>query len=68
MYIIQDWDYVLLIMYNQPYAITCLKCNVKLLFIYNSSGNVSLELVYVGWDFGDHHYDNSRVILDYNSS
>ncbi len=55
-------------MYNQPNAITCLKCNVELLFIYNSNGNVSLELVYVGWDFGDHHYDNSRVILDYNSS
>jgi hypothetical protein len=25
---------------------------------------VSLELVYGGWDFGDHHSDNSRAILD----
>jgi hypothetical protein len=50
-------------MYNQPNAITCLKCKVELLFIYNSNGNVSLELVYVGWDFGDHHYDNSRAII-----
>jgi hypothetical protein len=32
------------------------------------SENVSLELVYIGWDFGDHHYDNFRAILDYNSS
>jgi hypothetical protein len=28
---------------------------------------VSLELVYGGCDFGDHHSDNSRAILDYNS-
>ncbi len=27
--------------------------------------DISLELVYVGWDFGDHHYDNSRSIMDY---
>jgi hypothetical protein len=33
----------------------------------NSSDNVSLELVNVGWDFGDHHYDNSKIISDYNS-
>jgi hypothetical protein len=36
--------------------------------IYNSNDNVSMELVYVGWDFGDHHCDNSIAILDYNSS
>jgi len=34
----------------------------------NSSDDVSLELVYVGWDFDDGHCDNSRIILDYNSS
>jgi hypothetical protein len=67
-HIIQDWDYVLLIMYNQPNAIICLQCKVELLFIYNYNGNVSFELVYVGWDFGDHHYDNSKTIPDYNSS
>jgi hypothetical protein len=32
----------------------------------NFSDDVSLELVYVGWDFGDYLYDNSRIILDYN--
>jgi hypothetical protein len=21
---------------------------------------------YVGWDFGDHHYDNFKLILNYN--
>jgi hypothetical protein len=26
-----------------------------------------VQLVYVGWDFGDRHYDNSKTILDYNS-
>jgi hypothetical protein len=43
-----------------------------------SSEDVSLELVYVGWIFGDMfmldgyfgdcHYDNFRVIVNYNSS
>ncbi len=30
--------------------------------ITNSSDDVSSKLVYVGWDFGDRHYDNSRAI------
>jgi hypothetical protein len=34
----------------------------------NSTDNVSLELVYVGWDFGYHHSDNSKSISNYNSS
>jgi hypothetical protein len=34
----------------------------------NSTDNVSLELVYVGWDFGHHHSDNSKSISNYNSS
>jgi hypothetical protein len=54
-------------MYHQPNEITCLKCKLKFLFIYNSSVNVSLELVYVRWDSGDHHCDNFKAILDYNS-
>jgi hypothetical protein len=32
------------------------------------SNNVSLELIYVGWYFGDCHYNNFRVIFNYNSS
>jgi hypothetical protein len=33
----------------------------------NLSDDVSSKMVYVGWDFGDHHYDNFKIILDYNS-
>jgi len=43
-----------------------------------SSEDVSLELIYIGWIFGDMfmldgyfgdcHYDNFRVIVNYNSS
>jgi hypothetical protein len=32
----------------------------------NFSDDRSLELVYVGWDFGDRDYDNSKIIPDYN--
>jgi hypothetical protein len=39
--------------------------NIHTIIIYND--NVSLELVYVGWNFGD-HCDNSKAILDYNLS
>ncbi len=34
----------------------------------NFNDDVSLKLVYVGWDFGDRHCDNSKIILNYNSS
>jgi hypothetical protein len=59
---------LLLIMYNQTNATTFLKCKVELLFIYKTCSNVSLEVVYVGWDSGDHHSDNFKAILDYNLS
>jgi hypothetical protein len=50
-------------------ALDC-KTNVKFAFpnCVNSSDNVSLELVYVRWDFGDHQCDNSRAIPDYDLS
>jgi len=35
---------------------------------YNSSDNVSLELIYVWCDFCDRHYNNSKIILAYNLS
>jgi len=35
---------------------------------YNSSDNVSSKLVYVWWDFCDHHYNNSKIILAYSLS
>jgi hypothetical protein len=42
------------------------------LLIYHMDGFQVLtfhaELVYVGWDFGDCHSDNFRVISDYNYS
>jgi hypothetical protein len=41
---------------------------LRLIKICYSSDNVSFEPVYVGWDFGDHHYDNSKTISDYNTS
>jgi hypothetical protein len=34
----------------------------------NLNDDVSSELVFVKWYFGDCHCDNSRAILDYNSS
>ncbi len=36
-------------------------------YIY-SSDNVSLELVYIGWDFGECQCDNFKSTLDYNLS
>jgi hypothetical protein len=33
----------------------------------NSSDDVPSELVYIGCDFGDHYYDNFKIIPDYNS-
>ncbi len=33
----------------------------------NFSDDVSLELVYVGWDFGDCLYENPRINSNYNS-
>jgi hypothetical protein len=32
------------------------------LSFHYSSDDVSFELVYVGWDFGDHHFDDSKII------
>jgi hypothetical protein len=39
----------------------------KILGLYYSNDNVSLELLYVGWDFDD-QYDNSIAIPHYNFS
>jgi hypothetical protein len=43
-------------------------CGIWTLFQYlslhYSNDDVSLKLVYVGWDFGDRHYDDYGVILD----
>ncbi len=41
-----------------------LQCNSS----KNSSDDVSTKLVYVGWDFGDCHYDNPIIILNYKLS
>jgi hypothetical protein len=37
---------------------------LSIFIISFSIDDVSLELVYVGWDFGDRHYDDSKVIPD----
>ncbi len=44
--------------------LTCNMHNFK--HIINFSDDVSSKLLYIGWVFGDHHYDNSKVILDYD--
>jgi hypothetical protein len=41
-----------------------LQCNSS----KNYNDDVSMKLVYVGWDFGDCHYDNSIIIPNYNLS
>jgi hypothetical protein len=63
--------------YMHPNLYCAIKCEENFIFYNNivichSRGllipvdNVSMELIYVGWDFGDHHCDNFRAILAYN--
>jgi len=65
--------------YMHPNLYCAIKCEENFIFYNNivichSRGllipvdNVSMELIYVGWDFGDHHCDNFRAILAYNSN
>jgi len=66
-YIPANKPFILLNTSSNPLT-SCHSREWMLRFFLNSSNNVSMELVYVGWDFGDCHCDNSRVILDYNLS
>jgi len=57
----------IIIMTFWRWYVVCGMWHLSLLSIFIISfsiDDVSLELVYVGWDFGDRHCDDSKVIPD----